>query len=150
MDNFDSINQKEKRSIRIIIKKVKRTSADIIRGRFNTMEESNEVGSSSDIDVFQKMNTGIKSLINKVKINKAFKDFNQFKKNKNSMIKIGRTYSEFGDNVNFKKKNDSHILDNIEYNKYHTIFYNIKNDKNATPEKKIYSFKIGKNIFNEK
>ena len=150
MDNFDSINQKEKRNIRIIIKKVKRTSADIIRGRFNTMEESNEVGSSSDIDVFQKMNTGIKSLINKVKINKAFKDFNQFKKNKNSMIKIGRTYSEFGDNVNFKKKNGSHILDNIEYNKYHTIFYNIKNDKNATPEKKIYSFKIGKNIFNEK
>ena len=140
--NYDSINQKEKRNIRITIKKVKRTSSDIIRDRTNTLEESNEVCSSSDIDVFQKMNIGIKSLINKVKINKAFKDFNQNKKNKNSMIKIGRTCSEFGDNIP--------IIDNSEHNKYHSIFYNIKNDNTATPEKKIYSFKIAKNIFNEK
>ena len=149
-ENYDSINQKEPRNIRIIIKKVKRTNADIIRTKLNSMEESSEVCSSSDIDVFQKMNTGIKSLINKVKINKAFKDFNQNKKNKNSMIKIGRACSEFGDNAIYKKKNDMPIFDNIEQTKNHTIFYNIKSDHNATPEKKIYSFKIGKNIFNEK
>ena len=91
------------------------------------------------------MNTGIKSLINKVKINKAFKDFNQTKKNKNSMIKIGRTLSEFGD----KKKNDN-ISENNEHVKYNTLFYNIKNDNSPTPEKKIYSFNINNRIFGEK
>ena len=145
-ENFDSINQKEKRNIKIIIKKIKRSSADIIRIRSNNLEESNEVCSSNDIDVFQKMNTGIKSLINKVKINKAFKDFNQNKKNKNSMIKIGRTLSEFGE----KKKNDNNISDNNEHIKYNTIFYNIKNDNSPTPEKKIYSFNINNKIFGGK
>ena len=145
-EDFDSINQKEKRNIKIIIKKIKRSSADIIRTRNNNLEESNEVSSSNnDIDVFQKMNTGIKSLINKVKINKAFKDFNQTKKNKNSMIKIGRTLSEFGD----KKKNDN-ISENNEHVKYNTLFYNIKNDNSPTPEKKIYSFNINNRIFGEK
>ena len=126
---LDSFNQKEKSNIRIVIKKVKRSSADIIRCKFNNLEESNECCSSSDIDIFQKMNTGIKSLINKVKINKAFKDFNQNKKNKKNMIKIGRIYTETGDSK-IKKKNDNPIIDNIESNKYHTFFYNIKKDNN--------------------
>ena len=80
LEKFKSINQKEKRNIRIVIRKVKKSSADIIRNRINNSFNSNEACSSNDIDVFQKMNTGIKSLINKVKINKAFKDFNQNKK----------------------------------------------------------------------
>ena len=63
------------------------------------------------------MNTGIKSLINKVKINKAFKDFNQNKKNKN----IGKTFSEFGDKI----KNEKVILNNFENSNHHTYFYNI-------------------------
>ena len=147
LENYDFINQKEKRNIKIIIKKIKRSSADIIRNRNNNLEESNEVcNSNNDIDVFQKMNTGIKSLINKVKINKAFKDFNQIKKNKNSMIKIARTLSEFGE----KKKNDNTISDNNEHFQYSTLFYNIKNDNSPTPEKKIYSFNINNKIFGEK
>ena len=146
---LDSINQNDKRNIRIVIKKVKRSSADMIRCKYNNLEESNEVCSSSDIDIFQKMNTGIRSLINKVKINKAFKDFNQYKKNKNSMIKIGRTFTEFEEPNVIKKKNTP-FYDNIEQNKFQTLFYNVKNDNRTTPEKKILSIKIKKKNFKGK
>ena len=125
-------------------------SADMIRCKYNNLEESNEVCSSSDIDIFQKMNTGIRSLINKVKINKAFKDFNQYKKNKNSMIKIGRSFTEFEEPNVIKKKNNTPFYDNIERNKFQTLFYNVKNGNNTTPEKKILSIKIKKKNFKGK
>ena len=138
-------NQKEKTNIRIIIKKVKRSSADIIRcQKSNNSEDSNEYCSSSDIDIFQKMNTGIKSLINKVKINKAFKDFNQSKKNRKSLIKIGRIFTENEDLNKKKKKKDNPFANNIESNKYHTFFYNNNNDNNSKSEKKLNKIYIKK------
>jgi hypothetical protein len=147
---IDSINQAEKRSIRIVIKKVKRSSADKIRCKYEDLDESNEICSSSDIDIFQKMNTGIKSLINKVKINKAFKDFSQYKKNKTSMMKIGRTFTEYEKPNYLKKKDNNDFYDNIENIKFQTLFYNVKNENSITPEKKIFSFKGKKKNFKEK
>ena len=148
-DLLDINNQKEKGCIRIVIKKVKRSSADNSRIRTNNIEENNDIFSSNDIDIFQKMNTGIKSLINKVKINKAFKDFNQNKKNrqiKYSLTKIGRTYTEFGEtNYLNKKENISYI----EKTKYNTIFCGNKNDDDI-PEKKEYSFLCKGKLFQDK
>ena len=91
------------------------------------------------------MNTGIKSLISKVKINKAFKDFSQNKKNKQikNSTKIDRTFTEISDNNNMKKKNSIPYIDN----KYNTIFCNIKDD--IIPKKKVRTLKGIKNIFDE-
>ena len=144
---------KEKRNIKVVIKKVKRGSADIIRYKYNNLEERDEPCSISDIDIFQEMNTGIKSIINKVKINKAFRQFNH-NKNKSNIIKLGRIFTEFNDISNIaKKKTDNHLLNNIDSNKYNTLFNNynhFKINKNESPEKKIYSFVTKKNLFNEK
>ena len=128
-------------------------SADIIRYKYNNLEERDEACSISDIDIFQEMNTGIKSIINKVKINKAFRQFNH-NKNKSNIIKLGRIFTEFNDISNIaKKKTDNHLLNNIDSNKYNTLFNNynhFKINKNESPEKKIYSFVTKKNLFNEK
>ena len=151
---LENINiPKDKRNIKIVIKKVKRCSADIIRCSYNKFEEKEESCNNSDIDIFQEMNTGIKSIINKVKINKAFRQFNH-NKNRSNIIKIGRTFTEFSDNSNFfKKKSDNFLISNNDYLKYNTLFNNynhFKNIRNETPEKKIYSFHTKKNIFKEK
>ena len=66
-DILDISNQKEKTNIKITIKKIKRSSADNTRSRLCNNEDSG-LCSSNDIDIFQKMNTGIKSLISKFKI----------------------------------------------------------------------------------
>ena len=151
---LENINiPKDKRNIKIVIKKVKRCSADIIRCSYNKFENKEESCNNSDIDIFQEMNTGIKSIINKVKINKAFRQFNH-NKNRSNIIKIGRTFTEFSDNSNFfKKKSDNFLISNNDYLKYNTLFNNynhFKNIRNETPEKKIYSFHTKKNIFKEK
>ena len=143
-DILDISNQKEKTNIKITIKKIKRGSADNTRSRLCNNEDSG-LCSSNDIDIFQKMNTGIKSLISKVKINKAFKDFSQNKKNKQikNSTKIDRTFTEISDNNNMKKKNSIPYIDN----KYNTIFCNIKDD--IIPKKKVRTLKGIKNIFDE-
>ena len=143
-DILDISNQKEKTNIKIIIKKIKRTSADNTRSRMCSNDDSG-LCSSNDIDIFQKMNTGIKSLISKVKINKAFRDFSLNKKNKQikNSTKIDRTFTEFSDIDNMKKKNSIPYIDN----KYNTIFCNIKDD--IIPKKKVRTLKGIKNIFDE-
>jgi hypothetical protein len=143
-DILDISNQKEKSNIKITIKKIKRSSADNTRSRQCNNEDSG-LCSSNDIDIFQKMNTGIKSLISKVKINKAFKDFSQNKKNKQikNSTKIDRTFTEFSDTNNMKKKNSIPFIDN----KYNTIFCNNKDD--IIPKKKVRTLKGIKNIFDE-
>ena len=143
-DILDISNQKEKTNIKITIKKIKRSSADNTRSRLCNNEDSG-LCSSNDIDIFQKMNTGIKSLISKVKINKAFKDFSQNKKNKQikNSTKIERTFTEISDINNSKKKNNIPSTDN----KYNTIFCNIKDD--IIPKKKVRTLKGIKNIFDE-
>lgn len=142
-DILDISNQKDKTNIKITIKKIKRSSADNTRNRLCNNDDSG-LCSSNDIDIFQKMNTGIKSLISKVKINKAFKDFSLNKKNKQikNGLKIDRTFTEFEIN-NMKKKNNIPCIDN----KYNTIFYNLKDD--IIPKKKVRTLKGIKNIFDE-
>ena len=151
-DLIDIKNQKEKRNIRKIIKRVKRGSADNTRIRTNNNEENIDLCSSNEIDIFQKMNSGIKSLINRVKINKAFKDFNQNKKNKqfkNRIFKIERSYSGLGETDYLNKINNITSFNNIENSKYDTIFYCNKND-NASPEKKAHDIHSMKKIFYKK
>ena len=77
------------------------------------------------------MNAGIESIINKVKINKAFKDFNLNKKKK-----IDRTTTEFNGLINQTKI----YSDGIDKVKNHF----------TTPNKKNSSFLIEKKLLNEK
>ena len=83
-----------------ISKKLKRTNADTTKTRYDNEEQSTESknSNSNEIDIFQKMNAGVQSIINKVKINKAFKDFNLSKKKK-----IDRTCTEFNGIINQTK-----------------------------------------------
>ena len=126
-------NKHTQRNIRIIIKKVKRTSADTTRTRYDNSEQSSDSKNSysNEIDIFQKMNAGIESIINKVKINKAFKDFNLNKKKK-----IDRTTTEFNGLINQTKI----YSDGIDKVKNHF----------TTPNKKNSSFLIEKKLLNEK
>jgi len=93
-----------------ISKKLKRTNADTTKTRYDNEEQSTESknSNSNEIDIFQKMNAGVQSIINKVKINKAFKDFNLSKKKK-----IDRTCTEFNGIFNqIKIYNDGY--DNVK------------------------------------
>ena len=121
-------NKNTQRNIRITIKKVKRTSADTTRTRYDNSEQSNDSKNSysNEIDIFQKMNAGIESIINKVKINKAFKDFNLCKKKK-----FDRTTTEYNGIINQNKI-------------YSDDIYKVKNHF-TTPNKKNSSFLIEKN-----
>ena len=135
-DNNSFLEEKNKindRNIRIIIKKVKRTNADTTKTRYDNEEQSIESknSNSNEIDIFQKMNAGVQSIINKVKINKAFKDFNLSKKKK-----IDRTCTEFNGIINQTKI-------------YNDGYDNVKNHF-TTPDKKSCSFLIEKKLLNEK
>ena len=135
-ENNSFLEEKSKntqRNIRITIKKVKRTSADTTRTRYDNSEQSSDSKNSysNEIDIFQKMNAGIESIINKVKINKAFKDFNLCKKKK-----IDRTTTEFNGLIN-QNKIYSDGIDNV---KNHLL----------TPNKKNSTFLIEKKLLNEK
>ena len=139
-DNNSYIEEKSKyneRNIRIIIKKVKRTSADKTRTKNNNSEESSDSKNSNshEIDVFQKMNVGIESIINKVKINRAFRDLNCERKKQ-----IERTCTEFNGDVKKKKVYN----DTLE-----SGYYNLKNHF-TTPDKKSCSFLFEKKLLNEK
>ena len=139
-DNNSFIEEKNKindRNIRIIIKKVKRTSADKARNKNENSEQSSDSKNSvsHDIDIFQKMNAGVESIINKVKINKAFKDFNLSKKKQ-----IERTCTEFNGEIKQKKLYN----DPSDFG-----YYNVKNHF-TTPDKKSSAFFFDKNLFNEK
>ena len=139
-DNNSFIEENNKitdRNIRIIIKKVKRTSADKVRNKNDNSEPSSDSKNSisNDIDIFQKMNAGIESIINKVKINKAFKDFNLSKKKQ-----IERTCTEFNGEINQKKLYN----DPSDFG-----CYNVKNHF-TTPDKKSSAFFFEKKLFNEK
>ncbi len=81
------------------------------------------------------MNAGIDSIINKFKINKAFKDFSLNKKKQ-----IDRTCTEFnGESKNKKAYNETSYIGS----------YNVKNHF-TTPDKKSSSFLFEKKLFNEK
>ena len=139
-DNNSYIEEKSKyneRNIRIIIKKVKRTSADKTRTKNNNSEESSDSKNSNshEIDVFQKMNVGIESIINKVKINRAFRDLNCERKKQ-----IERTCTEFNGEIK-KKKVYNETLE--------SGYYNLKNHF-TTPDKKSCSFLFEKKLLNEK
>ena len=135
-DNNSFIEERPKnyeRNIRIIIKKVKRTSADRSRTANNSGQNSDSKNSNSnDIDIFQKMNEGIESIINKVKINKAFKDINLERKKQ-----IDRTCTEFNGEMKQKKV----YSDTLE-----SGYYSVKNHF-ATPNKKYSTFLFEKKLF---
>ena len=140
-DNNSYIEEKNNKSndknIRIIIKKVKRTSADKARNKNDNSEPSSDSknSTSNEYDIFQKMNAGIDSIINKFKINRAFKDFSLNKKKQ-----IERTCTEFnGENKNKKEYNETSYIGT----------YNVKNHF-TTPDKKSSSFLFEKKLFNEK
>ena len=130
-------NKYNDKNIRIIIKKVKRTSADKIKNKNDNSEQSSDSknSTSNEYDIFQKMNAGIDSIINKFKINKAFKDFSLNKKKQ-----IERTCTEFnGESKNKKAYNETSYIGS----------YNVKNHF-TTPDKKSSSFLFEKKLFNEK
>ena len=131
LDEKNKINDK---NIKITIKKVKRTNENTTKTRYDNSEQSSDSknSNSNDIDIFQKMNAGVQSIINKVKINKAFKDFSLNKKKI-----MDRTCTEFNGITNQTKV----------YNE------GLKNDKNhfTTPDKRsCSSFLIEKKLLNEK
>ena len=129
---IDEKNKQNERNIRIIIKKIKRTGDDNKKSRYNNNDEQSsdsKASNSIDLDIFQKMNAGVQSIINKVKINKAYRDFNNSKKKK-----IDRTTTEIV-GVTKKKK---------EYNEG---LYNVNNHF-TTPDKKSCSFLIEKKLLN--
>ena len=116
---------------------MKRTSADKTRTKNNNSEESSDSKNSNshEIDVFQKMNVGIESIINKVKINRAFRDLNCERKKQ-----IERTCTEFNGEIK-KKKVYNETLE--------SGYYNLKNHF-TTPDKKSCSFLFEKKLLNEK
>ena len=118
---IDEKNKQNERNIRIIIKKIKRTGDDNIKPRYNNNEEQSsdsKASNSIDLDIFQKMNAGVQSIINKVKINKAYRDFNNSKKKKidrttTEIVGVTKKKKEYNEglyNVNKEKKLDKGVM----------------------------------------
>ena len=139
---FEEKNKYNERNIKITIKKIKKISADNSRIGRNNFEGSIDSKNSNDkdIDIFQKINTGIESLINKVKINKAFKDFNINKKKK-----IVRTATEFtclNSKINARNNDFGPSFADSENNNFNKNNY-------TTPDKKSYALFIEKKLLNK-
>ena len=137
-DNNSFLEEKNKindRNIKITIKKVKRGNAlDTTKTRYDNSEQSSDSknSNSNDIDIFQKLNTGVQSIINKVKINKAFKDFSLNKKKI-----MDRTCTEINGIKNQTKS-------------YNEGLYNVKKHFTTPDKRSCSSFLIEKKLLNEK
>ena len=137
-DNNSFLEEKNKindRNIKITIKKVKRGNAlDTTKTRYDNSEQSSDSknSNSNDLDIFQKLNTGVQSIINKVKINKAFKDFSLNKKKI-----MDRTCTEINGIKNQTKS-------------YNEGLYNVKKHFTTPDKRSCSSFIIEKKLFNEK
>ena len=113
-------NFNEKVNVRFSIQKVKNKAKEINKNKKNNCE-SFETHYSNDIDVFQKMNTGVQSLINKFKINRAFKEINKSVKSKKSGINtdVRNTYT-----INNLSLKDNTFIYNEKNIKFNTIYSN--------------------------
>ena len=137
-DNNSFLDEKNKindRNIKITIKKVKRGNAlDTTKTRYDNSEQSSDSknSNSNDIDIFQKLNTGVQSIINKVKINKAFKDFSLNKKKI-----MDRTCTEFNG-----MKNQTKL--------YNEGLNGVKNHFTTPDKRSCSSFLIKKKLLNDK
>ena len=137
-DNNSLLDEKNKindRNIKITIKKVKRGNVlDTTKTRYDNSEQNSDSknSNSNDIDVFQKLNTGVQSIINKVKINKAFKDFSLYKKKM-----MDRTCTEINGIKNQTKS-------------YNEGLNNVKNHFTTPDKRSCSSYLIEKKLLNEK